>query len=100
MLLNSATPVSRLRVAHDFTWVADRFQIAGDDFIERRTFRAGDLDEAVAWCGERRLSDCGSNVVRRDRLNKIGGSLTRFPSALESATPPRNSRNWVARTMV
>jgi len=24
----------------------------------------------------------------------------RFPSALLAAMPPRNSRNWVARTMV
>ena len=32
--------------------------------------------------------------------NRPGGSLMIFPSALESAMPPRNSRNWVARIMV
>src|SRR5436190_2765358 len=29
--------------------------------------------------------------------NRPGDSLTMFPSALEAAMPPRNSRNWVAR---
>jgi hypothetical protein len=33
--------------------VADRLQITGDDFVERRSFRAGDLDDAAPWCGER-----------------------------------------------
>jgi hypothetical protein len=32
--------------------------------------------------------------------NRTGGSLTVFPSALESAMPPRNSMNWVERMMV
>ena len=32
--------------------------------------------------------------------NRLGGSLTIFPSALESAMPPRNSRNCVERMIV
>jgi hypothetical protein len=32
--------------------------------------------------------------------NRTGEILTMFPSAVESAMPPRNSRNWVARMMV
>jgi hypothetical protein len=32
--------------------------------------------------------------------NRLGGSLTMLPSALEAAMPPRNSRNWVDRMMV
>jgi hypothetical protein len=32
--------------------------------------------------------------------NGPGESLTMFPSALKSAIPPRNSRNWVERMMV
>src|SRR6516164_11467 len=32
--------------------------------------------------------------------NRTGGSLTMFPSALESAMPRRNSMNWVARMIV
>jgi hypothetical protein len=32
--------------------------------------------------------------------NRPGESLTMFPSALEAAMPPRNSMNWVERTMV
>jgi hypothetical protein len=32
--------------------------------------------------------------------NRPGESLTVFPSDLESAMPPRNSRNWVERMMV
>ena len=50
-LLDPAAVVSSLGVAHDLTRVADRLQIAGDDFVERRSFRAGDLDDAVARRG-------------------------------------------------
>jgi hypothetical protein len=32
--------------------------------------------------------------------NRMGGSLTIFPSALESAMPPRNFMNCVVRMMV
>jgi hypothetical protein len=32
--------------------------------------------------------------------NRPGEILTLFPSALESAMGPRNSRNWVERMMV
>ena len=46
VLLEPAAPVSGLGVAHDLTRVADRLQIAGDDFVERRSFRAGDLNVA------------------------------------------------------
>src|ERR1700720_3551041 len=46
-LLDPAAPVSGLGVAHDLTRVADRLQIAGDDLVEWRSFRAGDLDDTV-----------------------------------------------------
>ena len=59
-------------VAHDLTVVADRLQIAGDDFVERRSFRAGDLDDAVSRRGQRCLGDDGGDVVRRDRLEQDG----------------------------
>src|SRR5689334_6891868 len=36
--LDPAAPVSGLGVAHDLTRVADRLQIAGDDFLERCSF--------------------------------------------------------------
>src|SRR5215813_8022205 len=39
-LLDATTPVSGLGVAHDLTRVADRLQIAGDEFVERRSLRA------------------------------------------------------------
>ena len=61
-----------LRVAHDLTRVTDRLQIAGDDFVEWRSFRAGDLDDAASRRRERHLGDDGSNVVRRDRLEQAG----------------------------
>jgi hypothetical protein len=38
--------VSGLRVAYDLTRVADCLEIASDDFVKRRSFRASDLDEA------------------------------------------------------
>ena len=58
-----ATEVSGLGVAHDLTRVADRLQIAGDDFVERRSFRAGDLDDTVSWRRERHISNENGNVV-------------------------------------
>ena len=54
------------------TRVADCLQIAGDDFIERRSFRAGDLDDAVSRRRERHLGDDRSNVARRDGLEQTG----------------------------
>src|SRR5437868_12287020 len=71
-LLDPAAPVSGLRVAQDLTRVADRLQIAGDDFVERRSFRAGDLDDAASWRRERHIGNDGSNVVRRDGLEQAG----------------------------
>jgi hypothetical protein len=71
------------RVAHDLTRVADRLQIAGDDFVERRSFRAGDLDDAVS----RRASATSATMAATSSAamgwNRPGESLTMFPSALE-----------------
>src|SRR5713101_9203126 len=58
-LLDTAAPVSGLGVTYDLTRVAERLQIAGDDFVERCSFRAGDLDD-------------GSHVIRRDGLEQAG----------------------------
>ena len=55
-----------------FTRVADRLQIAGDDFVERRSFRASDLDDTVSRRRERHTGNDGSNVVRRDGLEQAG----------------------------
>ena len=52
--------------------VADRLQIAGDDFVERGSFRPGDLDDAVSRRRERHIGHDGSNVVRRDGLEQAG----------------------------
>ena len=71
-LLDPATPVSGPGVAHDLARVADRLQIAGDDFVERPSLRAGDLDDATSRRGDRHFGDPGSNVVRRDRLEQDG----------------------------
>src|SRR4029450_6616987 len=57
-----AAEVSGLGVTHDLTRVADRLQTAGDDFVERRSFRAGDLDDAVSRRGERYVGDDVSNM--------------------------------------
>jgi hypothetical protein len=65
VLLDPAAPVSGLGVAHDLARVADRLQIAGDDFVEWRLFRAGDLDDTVSRRRERHIGNDGSNVVRR-----------------------------------
>ena len=71
-LLDPAAEVSGLGIAHDLTRVADRLQITGDDFVERCSFRAGDLDDAASRRRERQLGDDGSNVVRRDGLEQAG----------------------------
>jgi len=71
-LLDPAAEVSRLGVAHDLARVADGPEIAGDDFVERRALRAGDLDDAVSRRGERHIGDVGGNVVRRDGLEQAG----------------------------
>ena len=71
----SSTPTSRttlLGVANDLTRVADRLQVAGDNFVERRSFRAGDLDDATSRRCERHIGDDSCNVVRRDRLEEDG----------------------------
>jgi hypothetical protein len=71
-LLDPATEVWGLRVAHDLTRVADRFQIAGDDFVERCSFRAGDLHDAPSRRLERHIGNDGSNVIGRDGLKQAG----------------------------
>src|SRR5262245_30243771 len=72
VLFDPAAVVSGLGVAHDLTRVADRFQIAGDNFVEGRSVRAGDLDDAVSRRRERHIGNDGGNVVRRDRLEQAG----------------------------
>ena len=99
-LLDPAAPVSGLRVAHDLTRIADRLEIAGDDLVERRSFRAGNLDDPVSRRRERNIGDTGSNIVRRDGLEQDGRKPDHVPSALESAMPRRNSMNWVERMIV
>src|SRR5262245_63447027 len=71
-LLDAAAPVSGLGVTHDLTRVADRLQIAADDFVERCSFGAGDLDDAVSRRAERHIGDDGTHVVRRDGLEQAG----------------------------
>src|SRR2546422_9432825 len=71
-LLDAAAEVSGLGVTHDRTRVADRLQIAGDDFAERCSFRAGDLDDAASRRRERHIGDDGSNVISRDGLEQAG----------------------------
>jgi hypothetical protein len=72
MLFDPAAPVPGLGVTHHLARVADRLQIAGDDFVERRSFRAGDIDDAASRCRERHIGNDGSNVVRRDGLEQAG----------------------------
>ena len=71
-LLDPAAPVSRLGVAHDLARITDGVQITGDDFVERRSFRAGDLDDATSRRRERYIGNDGCNIVRRDGLEEDG----------------------------
>src|SRR5215813_5948317 len=85
-LLDAAAEVSGLGVTYDRPRVAERLQIAGDDFVERRSFRAGDLDDTVSWRSERHVGDKGGYVVRRDRLEQAG----REPDGVSSGTRSGN----------
>src|SRR4051794_37557658 len=51
-LLDAAARVSGLGIASDATRVTAPLQVTADDFAERRSFRAGDLDDAVSRCSE------------------------------------------------
>ncbi|HEY2540499.1 MAG TPA: hypothetical protein VGI28_13565, partial [Stellaceae bacterium] len=46
--------------------------MSGPKNSERRSFRAGDLDDAVSRRRERHLGDDRSNVIRRDGLEQDG----------------------------
>src|SRR5262249_39343756 len=70
VLLDPAAEIFGLGIAHDLTRVADRLQVAGNEFVERRSFRAGDLDGAVARRRERHIGNDGGNVVSRDGLKQ------------------------------
>ena len=72
VLLDPAAEVPGLRIAHDFTRIVYRLQIAGDELVERCSFRACDLDDAVSWCGERHIGNEGSYVVGGDGLEQAG----------------------------
>src|SRR5207245_1100221 len=71
-LLDAAAEVSGLGVTHDRTRVTERLEIAGDDFVERCSFRAGDLNDAVSWRRERHLGGHGSNGLRREKVAARG----------------------------
>src|SRR5215813_294279 len=64
VLFDPAAPVSGLRVAHDLAPVADRLQIARNNLVEWRSFRAGYLDDSISRRRERHFGNDGSNVVR------------------------------------
>ena len=81
-LLDAATPVWGLRVTHHLARVADRLQIAGDDFVERCAFRAGDLYNTVSRRRQRHIGNVGGNVVRRNGLEQAG----RKPDYISSRT--------------
>src|SRR5690348_15605589 len=71
-LVHRSTEIAGLGVSHDLAWVADCLQIAGYDLVERRAFRAGDLDDTVGRLRERHIGDDGGNIGRRDRLEQAG----------------------------
>ena len=72
MLLDAPTEVSGLGVTHHLARVANRLQIAGNNFVERCAFRSGNLDDAASRRRERHLGDDRSDVVRIDGLEQAG----------------------------
>jgi hypothetical protein len=63
-----------LGVTHDFARVADRLQVAGDDFV--RSFRAGDLDDVVLRRRERHLGDEAASALETNIERGIRGSVS------------------------
>ena len=92
-LLDPAAEVSRLGVGYDLAGVADRLQIAGYDFVERCSFGAGDLDDAVLRRRKRPSATMAATSSAAMGWNRSGEILTVFPSVLEAAAAPRNSKN-------
>src|SRR6185369_4275621 len=72
-LLDPAAEIAGLGIAHHLARIADRLEIAGNDLVEGRTLRAGDLDDAVARGAERHIGDEACDIVRRDGLEQAGG---------------------------
>jgi len=65
-----ATEITRVRGRHGLARIADRLQIAVDDFRERRTFRACDIDGLVSRSGQRDLGNDRRDIVSRNRLKQ------------------------------
>ena len=99
-LLDPAAPVSGFGVAHDLARVADHLQIAGDDFVERRSFGAAISTMPFRGAASATAATTVATSSAAMGWNRTGGSLTMFRSALESAMSPRNSMNSVARIMI
>ncbi len=71
MLLDPAAEVPGLGVAHHLSRIADRLQIARDDFVKRRSFWAGDF---TYWPGGTRFfGTCSCRLGLKPR--EIGTSL-------------------------
>jgi len=96
-ITSAISPQEGLGLAHDLTRVTDRLEIAGDDFVERRSFWAGDLDDAAS----RPASATSATMAAFGAMgwNRSGESLTMFPrpgrsgcrATVALAFPPRLS---------
>ena len=75
MLLDATAPVSSIGVPHDLTGIVDRFQVSGNDLVERGAFRAGDLDDTVSWCRERHIreEEKAHEEWLEEQLRQLGG---------------------------
>jgi hypothetical protein len=68
--LEPSAEMSGFGIVHDPARVADSLQIASDDYVERRSFRACALDDPVSRTNEGHFGDVVGNVVSRDRLKQ------------------------------
>jgi hypothetical protein len=71
MLLDPAAEVPGLGVAHHLSRIADRLQIARDDFLKRRSFQSSDFTYWPAARGFSELCSCRLGLKPRE----IGTSL-------------------------
>src|SRR5262249_26144923 len=77
-LLDPAAVISGFGIAHDHTRIANGLQIAGDNFVERCSFRASDLDDAVPRRRDHHFGNSGGNVLCRDWPGNIRCRFGRF----------------------
>jgi hypothetical protein len=93
LIVQFDTEIERFRIHNYRPRVFVILENLADDFVDAECVRAGNLDRTVYRFGDGRLGDRSRDIFECDRR-------TVSPSMAACAMPRRNSKNWVARTIV